>query len=183
MPEETHKTQRLDPHAPLVFDVSRLGRRPGSMLRVSVSVPAPADLGLAVIAVPEGAPIELVMRLESVLDGVLASGTARVPLAGECVRCLDLLESDLQVEFAELFVAPGYEGDAETRWLQGDLFDLEPVLRDAVVLVLPLSPVCRDDCPGLCVQCGVGLAEQPNHQHDEVDPRWDALRSLADPGE
>ena len=59
MPEETQKTQRLDPDAPLVLDVRRLGRRPGSMLRVSRSVPAPADLGLPVIGVPEGATIEL----------------------------------------------------------------------------------------------------------------------------
>ncbi|MGQ0631710.1 MAG: YceD family protein [Sporichthyaceae bacterium] len=183
MPEETQKTQRLDPRKPLVFDISRLGRRPGSMLKVSVSVPAPADLGLVVIGVPEGAAIELQMRLESVLEGVLASGTARAPLAGECVRCLDPLESDLQVEFAELFVAPGQEGDDETSWLQGDAFDLEPVLRDAVVLVLPLSPVCQDDCPGLCVQCGARLVDDPDHQHDEADPRWDALRSLVDPGE
>src|SRR5882724_7123751 len=104
MPEETQKIQRLDPQAPLVLDVRQLGRRPGSMNRVSRSVPAPADLGLEVIGVPEGAAIELELRLEAVLDGVLVSGTARAPLAGECVRCLEPVDDEIVADLAELFV-------------------------------------------------------------------------------
>lgn len=178
MPEETQRTQRLDPHAPLVLDVHRLARRPGSMLKVVRTVPAPADLGLEVIGVPEGADLELNVRLEAVVDGVLVSGTARAPLAGECVRCLDPLTDEVEVDFAELFVTPGNEGDDETLWLQGDLIDLEPVVRDAVVLVLPLQPLCEEDCLGLCAQCGARLAEDPEHAHTDVDPRWAALEAL-----
>jgi uncharacterized protein len=71
------------------------------------------------------------------------------------------------------------EDDAETRVLVGDLLDLEPAFRDAVVLALPLSPLCRADCPGLCAQCGVRLADAgPSHVHDKLDPRWDTLRGL-----
>ncbi|MGQ0844539.1 MAG: YceD family protein [Sporichthyaceae bacterium] len=178
MPEETQKPQRLDPTVPLVIDVRRLGRRPGSMLEVSKSVPAPADLGLEVIGVPAGAEVELKLRLESVLEGVVVSGTARATLVGECVRCLEGLEDDLEVDFAELFVHPGRDGDDETLWLQDDMLDLEPVLRDAVVLSLPLQPVCEEDCPGLCSECGARLAEDPDHGHDRTDARWAALEGL-----
>jgi uncharacterized protein len=178
MPEETRKTQRNDPATPLELDIRALGRRPGSMIRVSRTVPAPADLGLDVIGVPEGADLELDVRLEAVLEGVVATGTVRAPLAGECVRCLDPLSDVLETDFAELFVPVGKDGDEETRWISGDTIDLDPVLRDAVVLLLPLQPVCREDCPGLCSECGAHLAEDPGHAHTAVDPRWAALENL-----
>jgi uncharacterized protein len=189
MPEETQKPQRLDPSDPLVIDVHRLARRPGSMLREVRTVPAPADLGLDVIGVPEGADLELNLKLEAVMEGVLVSGTARAPLAGECVRCLDPLDDTIEVEFAELFVSPGRpgdtagqdDGDDETCWLQDDLVELEPVVRDAVVLALPLQPMCEDDCPGLCSECGARLADDPGHRHDSVDPRWAALEAIVRP--
>ncbi len=122
------------------------------------------------------------IRLESVMEGVLASGSARVRLTGECARCLGPIEDDLDVTLQELYVYP--ESDAEedeAARLDGELLDLEPVLRDAVVLALPFRPVCRADCPGLCVECGVRLADQPGHSHPEsVDPRWGALAAIAD---
>jgi uncharacterized protein len=74
------------------------------------------------------------------------------------------------------------EPDREELYLDGDLLDLEPALRDAVVLALPMSPLCREDCPGLCVECGVPLADAgPGHRHDEpADPRWAALSQFDD---
>ncbi len=78
---------------------------------------------------------------------------------------------------------PNDEQDDDERYLDGDLLDLEPAFRDAVVLALPMSPLCRDDCPGLCAQCGVPLAEAgPDHGHTgELDPRWAGLKQLAEP--
>ena len=70
------------------------------------------------------------------------------------------------------------ETDEEVHELQGEHLDLEPVLRDAVVPALPFQPVCRPDCPGLCPQCGARLADEPDHGHEDVDPRWAALRDL-----
>lgn len=148
-------------------------------------MPAPEDFGVEMVGVPAGAAIELDVRLEAVLEGVLVTGTATVPLRGECARCLDPIASTFEADFQELFVyddtrSGGNAEDDELR-LEGDLIDLEPVLRDAVVLALPLSPLCREDCPGLCPECGVKLADaEPGHHHDDaVDPRWAALQDLA----
>jgi len=176
----------LDPRAPLVLDTRELGRRPGSQRRVSRSVPAPADLGIDVLGVPEGSPVQLDLRLEAVMEGVLVTGTARVHVAGECSRCLDPVEDDLEVELQELFAyddedAEPEDQDEEVGRLEGDLLDLEPLVRDAVVLSLPFGPLCREDCPGLCVDCGARLADDPGHEHGErIDPRWAALAELAE---
>ncbi|WP_455355670.1 YceD family protein [Streptomyces sp. SYSU K217416] len=188
---------RLDHRNPLVFDTHELGRRPGALQRLSREVAAPKDFGLdGVIGVPEGAPVELDLRLESVMEGVLVTGTARATAQGECVRCLEPLEQELEADFQEMFSYPDAddrgrpkahpdkdnvdaEDDEDRLFLEDGLFDLEPVLRDAVVLALPLQPVCREDCLGLCSECGVGLNDNPDHHHDAVDIRWAALQGLA----
>jgi uncharacterized protein len=177
----------LDPRAPLVLDTRELGRRPGSQRQVSRTVPAPADLGIEVLQVPEGSPVELDLRLEAVMEGVLVTGTAHASLAGECARCLEPIsatqnQQSIDVRFQELFVyedhaLPGEDDEVST--LQDDLVDLEPLLRDAVVLALPFQPLCQDDCPGLCPDCGARLADDPDHTHEEpIDPRWAALTEL-----
>jgi uncharacterized protein len=155
------------------------------MRKERLVVPAPEGLGVEMVGVPKGADVELDLRLEAVMEGVLVSGTVRVPLAGECARCLEPISESVEVEFQELFVYPdtrsGGHAEDDERRLEGDLMDLEPVLRDTVVLDLPLSPLCREDCPGLCSECGVRLADaEPDHHHDAVDPRWAALRGLID---
>ncbi|CAA9389005.1 MAG: FIG01269488: protein, clustered with ribosomal protein L32p [uncultured Nocardioidaceae bacterium] len=175
---------RLDPRAPLVLDTRELGRRPGSERKVSLTAPAPADLGIEVLHVPEGSPIEFDIRLEAVVEGVLVTGTAKAELGGECVRCLEEIRSEITADFQELFVYDGDEQpgdeDDETSRLEGDLVDLEPLLRDAVVLALPFQPLCQDDCPGLCTECGARLADDPDHGHEAaVDPRWAALQELS----
>lgn len=172
---------RTDRRRPFVLDTRELGRHPGLMRRAEFSAPAPAGLRVELIGVPDGAPIEADLRLEAVMEGVLVSGSVVAPLAGECGRCLGEVNSTLQAELQELFVYPGLElDDDEMSRLDGDLLDLEPVLRDAVVLALPLTPVCREDCRGLCVDCGQPLDQlPPEHSHDRADPRWAALTELS----
>jgi len=162
------------------------------MQELSLTRPAPEGIGIMSIGVPSGSDVELDLRLESVVEGVLVSGTARVQLAGECSRCLDPVSDELEVDIQELYAyeetdhrgrpvrSDSAEGDDEDeqRHMVGDHLDLEPVLRDAVVLDLPLAPVCRDDCPGLCPQCGFRLEDDPEHHHDVIDPRWASLGSL-----
>jgi uncharacterized protein len=185
---------RLDHRNPLVFDTHELGRRPGALQRLTREIDAPKDLGIQeVIGVPEGAPMKLELRLESVMEGVLVTGTVRATAKGECVRCLEPLELVLDADFQEMFSYPDAddrgrpkaepaddaEDDEDMLFIEDGLFDLEPVLRDAVVLALPMQPVCREDCPGLCAQCGARLADDPGHHHDAVDIRWAALQGLA----
>ena len=164
---------------PLVVDTHELGRRPGNERTVSLSVAAPADLGSAVFGVPEGSDIVIELRLEAVMDGVLATGTASAQAIGECVRCLEALDEELVVDLQEFYL---YEESSEDELsLEGDLLDLEPVLRDAVVLALPFKPVCDPECPGLCPECGARLADDPDHTHgDAIDPRWSTLSRLTD---
>ncbi|MFI9343792.1 YceD family protein [Streptomyces sp. NPDC052773] len=185
---------RLDHRNPLVFDTHELGRRPGALQRLTRTIDAPQDLGIqGVIGVPEGNPVELELRLESVMEGVLVTGTARATAEGECVRCLEPLEQELEADFQEMFSYPDAddrgrvkaepaddaEDDEDRLFLEDGLFDLEPVLRDAVVLALPMQPVCQEDCPGLCSECGARLADDPDHHHDAVDIRWAALQGIA----
>lgn len=168
----------LDPRDPLVFEIRDLGRRAGSMMEVDRTVPAPAELGGGVAVVPPGSDMELALRFEAVVEGVLVSGTASVTVAGECARCLDAVEWDETVPFTELFLhEPGPEEEG-LPVLDGDYLDLEPVVRDAVVLALPLAPLCRPDCPGLCVECGARMADDPTHAHERIDPRWAELAGL-----
>ena len=180
-----------------VVDTRELIRRPGTMRETSWEFEAPERIGTDVIGIQPGQQVEMELRMESVVEGVLATGTVSALASGVCVRCLDELEEDLEVGFQELFAYPeraahhqkvaghGARGkddqtdEDEQYELDGDLMDLEEVVRDAVVTALPFQPVCQDDCPGLCPHCGARLADDPEHHHDVIDPRWSALTELA----
>ena len=172
---------RLDPRRPFVLAVRELGRRPGSMRAVRIDVPAPAEMAVGMAGVPEGAQLTLDLRLESVVEGVLVSGTVTAPVTGECARCLTPVSDAVSVPVTELFAHPDSTTEQtseedEVSHLVGDMLDLEPVVRDALVLDLPLSPLCRDDCRGLCAGCGERLDDLPaDHTHTTTDPRWAAL--------
>src|SRR3954452_11604558 len=136
MPE---RTKHLDPRSPLVLDTKDLPRRPGAMKPARLEVPAPDHLGLAMIGVPEGAPLALDLRLEWVTEGVLVSGTVTAPVTGECGRCLRPISDTARVTVQELYASPGSAteetSDAnEISRLDSDLVDLEPAVRDALVL-------------------------------------------------
>ncbi|WP_454295416.1 YceD family protein [Salana multivorans] len=173
----------MDTRSPFVVGVHDLVRRPGAMRVKELGIPAPADLRNEVIGVPEGAEIAVDLRLESVVEGVLATAQVTAPLVGECVRCLATIEDETDVEVTELFAYPGAiqvdpeDTEAEEiAELHEDAVDLEQAIRDAIVLDLPFQPRCRPDCAGLCPQCGTDLnAAGPEHSHDVVDARWAAL--------
>jgi uncharacterized protein len=173
---------RTDPRGPLVFDTRSLDRGPGSARTEIRTAPAPAHLHTGMAWIPEGADLDLEVRLESVTEGVLVTAKATAPVAGECARCLEPVAETVTVLCRELF---SYEqnsgdGDEDGYSLDGDLLDLEPALRDALVLALPLAPRCQEDCPGLCAECGVRLAQAgADHHHGPApDPRWAALRQI-----
>jgi uncharacterized protein len=136
------------------------------------------------IGVPEGAELSLDLRLESVSEGVLVSGIVSGLVTGECGRCLRPISDNLTVDIQELFAYENSTTDEtseedEVGRVQDDLINLEPTVRDAVVLALPTNPLCREDCPGLCTECGALWDDLPaDHSHQEGDPRWAALSKL-----
>jgi uncharacterized protein len=181
-----HSTHHLDARAPLVLDTRDLPRSPGSMRAVRRVVPAPTDLGLELIGVPAGAELSLDLTLTSVTEGVYVSGQVSAPLTGECGRCLRPITDHLEVSIAELYAYEHSTTDETTEEdevgrIHDELIDLEPVVRDTLVLALPVNPVCRPDCPGLCPGCGVAWDDLPaDHAHSTADPRWAALSALQD---
>ena len=166
---------------PWKIDLRELGRRAGSMQELDRTVPAPGDWKVELIGVPAGAEVHLQLRLESVMEGVLVTGELDAPLVGSCARCLDPIEDTLSLDIQELYAYEGSTTEAtseedEVRRVEGDFLDLEPMARDAVVLSLPLAPVCTEDCAGLCVDCGQRLDDLPaDHSHEIVDARWAGL--------
>ncbi|WP_156250189.1 YceD family protein [Pseudactinotalea terrae] len=179
--------------SPFVINIHDLSRRPGSMRELDVSVTLAEPLGSDVIAIAAGASLDLQLRLESVSEGVLVTGTATGTATGECVRCLRELSEEVDVDITELFA---YEDTRSRRTadegedpeplpvLDGDLLDLETTVTDAVVTSLPFQPVCTPDCAGLCSECGVRLDDaEPGHSHEILDPRWAALSELARGGD
>ncbi|WP_172120813.1 YceD family protein [Actinomyces faecalis] len=178
----------------LVVDIVDLPRAVGSVKNVRLDVTAPAGLGTEVIGVPESSAMVLEASLTSMEDGVLVRGEADLHVHGECVRCLRDLDEDRTVVFDELYFLPEAaeaqkaEGDeeADDLFLVGETsLDLEPALRDALVLDLPFRPLCQPDCAGLCPECGERLDDLPeDHHHEVLDPRWSALSALLEePGE
>jgi len=174
-------TDRRPAADPWKVDLRELGRRPGSMRELERSVPAREGWGVEMIGVPEDAPVELHLRLESVMEGVLVTGEVVAPVTGQCARCLEPIEDTLTLDVQELYAYEGSTTEAtseedEVRRIDGDFLDLAPLVRDTVVLTLPLSPTCTPDCSGLCVDCGLRLDDLPaDHSHEVLDPRWAGL--------
>jgi uncharacterized protein len=164
---------RKPPPDALIFSIHDMGSHTGEIKEYHREVPAPAGLSTAMIGVPEGSELELDVRLESVGEGVLVSGTASFTLSGQCSRCLTELEFPGATDFQELFSYPERAAAEDTSRVTGEDIDLEPLLRDQIVLDLPFTPLCRPDCAGLCPQCGANLNDDPAHTHETpADPRW-----------
>jgi uncharacterized protein len=190
MATHANAAARRASRSPLVINISRLGRRPGSMLTYSETVPSPSRIGLDLIGIDEGAPLTLDLRIESVSEGVLVTGTVSAPTAGECARCLTPITGDVEIYLTELFAYPDSATDETTESDEigrvgasgePDTVDLEQPIIDAIGMSLPFAPLCGPDCAGLCPQCGVPLATaEPGHQHEQIDPRWAKLAGLLD---
>ena len=161
---------------PFLVNVADLVRRPGAHRRERLSGRL-GGLRVVAASVAPDSEVTVDTLLEWVSDGVLATGTASAGWAGECRRCLGPVGGELTVEFRELFSPAVEEGDGYP--LRGDQVDLEPLAREAVLLELPLAPLCADECQGLCATCGADLNQGACGCIPEVvDPRWAALDTL-----
>lgn len=162
---------------PYTLLVREIAHRPGEMREHTLDFAAPERIGEAVAYVAEGTAVSIDARLESLHDGILVSAEVETTASGECVRCLDPVSLPVRVEFQELFA---YSVDEAFDYsVRDDHVDLEPVVRDAVVLSLPFQPVCRPDCPGLDPETGEKLAPgAEKKQREVIDPRWAALEGF-----
>ena len=165
---------------PFVVNVADLVHKPAARRRERLRATLPG-LKVGVAEVPDDHPLDIVTTLEWVTDGLLASGTISAPWRAECTRCLGLAQGRVDFEFRELFEKVLREG--ESYRLGHDTIDMEPLVREHVLLELPLVPLCGPDCRGLCATCGADLNQGPcGCDHTAVDPRWAALEGfLADP--
>lgn len=178
------------------LNTHELPRRAGEMKEYQLDLVAPEPVGVPLIGVQVGAIIEVDVRLEAVAEGILLSAEIFAVATGECIRCLDPVELDVERSIQELYlyeedgvkkkghhkkVAPA-EDDFEEEdllYLDGVIMDLEPPIRDAIVLNLPVNPLCDPDCLGLCPDCGQKWATLPeDHGHEVIDARWAGLEGL-----
>ncbi|MDR1449297.1 MAG: DUF177 domain-containing protein [Propionibacteriaceae bacterium] len=154
-----------------------LPRRSGEAKSLERTAAAPDGLLVGLAGIAPGSAIRFALQLEAVGEGVLVSGRADAELTGQCSRCLAPIARPFGVFFQELYVYPGRDGEGENLSLITDeAIDLEPAVRDALLLDLPLAPLCGDDCLGLCASCGANLNDDPAHSHGPaVDIRWRGL--------
>ncbi|MGB3375439.1 MAG: DUF177 domain-containing protein [Microbacterium sp.] len=166
-------------NGPFFLPVRDIVRKPGEMREHRFSVTLKDKWGEGIVSVEAGESVDIDVRLESVHEGILVSGTADSDYTGVCGRCLTDIVAPVEVEFQELFAYPGEE---ETDFeVQDDHVDLEILVRDAVVLSLPFQPVCQPDCPGLDSSTGEKLAVSTDAESTApIDPRWSALRQITD---
>lgn len=168
---------------PFVIDVRPLIGKPGSYERLELSGPAGPEVRTEIVTVDDDAPVTAEAMLESVREGILVTGQARAVGNAQCSRCLDPVEVPLACDLQELYAWSADEAEIDELGepgphLEGDLLDLRPAIRDGLILEMPVAPLCSSDCPGLCPQCGVRLADEPGHEHENTDPRWAALSAL-----
>jgi uncharacterized protein len=158
-------------------NVREIMNRPGEMRERERTFAVPEGFGEALATIPAGESLDLEVRLESVHEGILASARVFTTMHAECGRCLEKFTAPFEVEFQELFAYTPTEADEYG--VHGDHVDLEPPLRDAVVLALPFQPVCRPDCAGLDPESGeVRDAKVAAEPSAPLDPRWAALAGL-----
>ncbi|WEV53235.1 DUF177 domain-containing protein [Bifidobacterium sp. ESL0704] len=183
--------------------VGQIVSRPGQSKTVDADFPAPSGIGDNIIGVKEGAPVKVSGSFDSIVDGLIFNGHFDAPVHAECVRCLTPIKRSWSMAVTAFFpydsakasvnadsgrgkhdedidIIAGEDESEDTYPLSPDcnFADLETLLRDTLVEQLPLQPLCRPDCKGLCSQCGINLNDNPDHHHDVVDNRFSALASL-----
>ena len=182
------------------FNTHELPRRAGEMKEYQLDLEILEPVGVPLVAVPAGDVIEVDLRLESVAEGILLSADLYAIAKGECIRCLDPVEITVERKIQELYrYEPTNDKGGKRKkhssrtdnsdeidldavdelWLDGNEMNLEIPIRDAVVLDLPVNPLCSEGCLGLCPDCGEKWEKLPeDHAHEVIDARWAGLAGL-----
>lgn len=190
--------------SPWAVSVAQVASRPGQSKEIDATFPAPSGIGDEIVGVDEGADVSVVGSFDSIVDGLILNARISAPVHAECTRCLKPIQRDWTVNVTSFFpyedksaagkggkagkngkeeevdiIAGEDEAEDTYTLLDGGAWaDLEALLRDTLVEELPLQPLCKPDCKGLCSQCGIDLNENPDHQHDMTDIRFAALEGL-----
>jgi uncharacterized protein len=197
---------------PFVISIHDLGRGPGEFKKYDLTIDEHESIGTEALRVAHETSIDLELTLQSVSEGVLATGIAHTEATGECSRCLEPISFDIDEDFVQLFYyekaghskkAPKREGsgkspkakahsgkgsddksrdeldEEEAFFIENERIDLDLPVRDALLLNLPVYPLCSEECLGLCPECGLKLADLPSdHAHQKTDIRWAGLEGL-----
>lgn len=183
--------------------VAQIGSRAGQSMDIDREFPAPSGIGDRIVGIDEGALVQVSGRFDSIVDGLIFTGTVRAPMHAVCIRCDTDLDQDLEQQVTAFFPyedpaagkgngKDGKSQDEEIEVLAGEdeaedvyplmdngaFADIEALLRDTFVDALPMQPLCRPDCKGLCPQCGEDLNEHPEHEHRQADIRFAGLEAL-----
>jgi uncharacterized protein len=183
-----------------LLNTHELPRRAGEMKEYQLDIDAPFRVGVPLIGIPEGDLIEIDVRCESVTEGILVTADIFGVAFGECIRCLDPVELEVERRIQELYryeptddkgkksrnkKSQSQEEDLvdldeeEVLYVEGEQVNLELPILDAIVLSLPVNPLCDEDCLGLCPDCGEKWESLPeDHQHEVIDARWAGLTGL-----
>ena len=189
--------------SPWAVSVAQVASRPGQSKEIDATFPAPSGIGDEIVGVDEGADVSVVGSFDSIVDGLILNARISAPVHAECTRCLKPIDEDWPVDVTVFFpyesgqdkangkggkskqddeidIIAGEDESEDTYPLleNGAFADIEAMIRDTLVESLPLQPLCRPDCRGLCSQCGADLNENPDHHHDVTDIRFAGLAGL-----
>lgn len=177
--------------SPWVIDIRAVGltRISGAGIAhpLDITAPAPEHTLSGVLAVDPKSQVTLSGLAEAVAEGVMISAEVTATATGTCARCLTDIELELDAEVRELYAYPdsftaATTDEDEIPRIDDELIDLEPAVHDELVLAMPAIPLCREDCPGLCPDCGQPMdSVGDDHRHEILDPRWAGLHALLDP--
>jgi uncharacterized protein len=159
-----------------VVNVRDIINRPGEQREKEFTIAAPEHFGEGLAVVPVGREVHITVRLESVHEGILASGWIDTVADAQSARTLTEFELPLEVEFQELFACPSEVPSDYT--VHGDHVDLEPVVRDAVVLSLPFQPEIPGEPDQIELAEGISLVLADDEREAPLDQRWAALAAL-----
>lgn len=166
----------------LTVSLRDVPRRVGTTRSYELQWHVPAGMGTPMMAIREGALVPVTVDITSIDEGVLVRARCQCDLEGQCVRCLDDIVQEADVDESVVYYDQQPEGDEDALVISAhDMLDLEPMLRDAIVPLIDPQPLCGPDCQGLCPHCGERLDDLPeDHHHEVIDPRMASLAQLLD---
>lgn len=192
---------RYPNQSPWAIPVAQVGSRVGQSLEVNKAFPAPSGIGDEFYGIAENSDVKVEARFDSIVDGLIFTATATARVTGECGRCLTPIDRPMTIHLNSFMpyddpaaqakshgkkkddedvIIAGEEESEDINPLSpgGDFANIETLLRDGFAQNLPVTPLCKPSCKGLCPQCGINLNENPDHVHEVSDIRFSALADL-----